>query len=205
MADKNNQLVLIEDDFKVTGSDWVHLFRYMVENGSISKMSGSALKVYVIIKTLSGFENGKTTASQQTIADQSGLSVIQVKRAVKELKFLGYLFSERFGRKNTYQIIEKIPAVHKSGTPDAIAEIPYQRSAVQSLVKKIRSEFVKKLTGNEGIRDVNIIINTGIIENLNINGVESESEEIQVEFSIVEEFEKKIRKIKTKDSLKNSI
>ena len=72
-------------------------------------MSGSALKVYVIIKTLSGFENGKTTASQQTIADQSGLSVIQVKRAVKELKFLGYLFSERFGRKNTIKLLKKFP------------------------------------------------------------------------------------------------
>jgi DNA-binding Lrp family transcriptional regulator len=201
MSERLTQLALIEDDFKVSGSDWVHLFRYMVENGSIAKMSGSALKVYVVIKTLSGFENGKTTASQQTIADQSGLSVPGVKNAINELKNLGYLFSERFGRKNTYSIIEQIPTVHKSGTPNAIAEIPYQRANVQSLIRVIKSEFVKKLTGNEGIRDVNIIINTGVIENLNINGVETEPENIQVEFSLVEEFEKKIGKIKGKSSL----
>lgn len=195
MSNKTPLLTNFEPDhFTVSGSDWVHLFKYMVENKSIAKMSGSALKVYVVIKTLSGFENGKTTASHSVIAEHSGLSVISVKKSIKELKELGYLFSERYGRKNTYQIIEQIPTAHHSGNPNAIAEIPYQRKNMNKLVKVIRDEFVKKLSGTEGIRDVNIIINTGTIENLNINGVVTEPEDIQVEFSIVDEFNKKIGK-----------
>jgi len=187
MDDKMNQLELIADDFRLPGSDFVHVFRYMVENGSIAKMSGSALKVYVVVKILSGFENGKTTASLDDIASQAGLSKSQVQRAVKELKDLGYLFSERFGRKNTYQIIEKIPSVHKSGSPDAIAEIPYRRMGMHDLVQQIRSEVVKKLAGAEGLRDINIIVNMGTIENININEVrEVPDGPIQAEFDVVE-------------------
>jgi len=195
MSEKTPLLPNFEPDhFKVSGSDWVHMFKYMVENGSIAKMSGSGLKVYLVIKILSGFENGKTTKSQQYIGEQAGLSAVQVKRAVKELQGLGYLFIERFGRNNTYQIVEQIPTIHKSGTPNAVAEIPYQRKNINSLVKVIKDEFVKKLSGTEGIRDVNIIINTGTIENLNINGKETEPEDVHVEFSLVEEFNKKIAK-----------
>lgn len=190
MSSKNPLLTNFEPDhFKVSGSDWVHLFKYMVENGSIAKMSGAALKVYVVIKTLSGFENGKTTASHSVIAEHSGLSVVSVKKGIKELKNFGYLFSERYGRRNTYQIVEQIPTAHHSGNPNAIAEIPYQRKNINSLVKVIRNEFIKALTGTENIRDVNIIINTGTIENLNINGVETEPEDIQVEFTAVEELD----------------
>jgi DNA-binding Lrp family transcriptional regulator len=194
MIEEKKQLDLIEDDFKVSGSDWVHLFRYIIETGALAEMTGGAWKVYSVIKLLSGFQDGKTTASHEEIGKYAGLSIAQVKRAIKELKDLGYLYSERYGRKNSYQVIEKIPTAHKSGSPDALAEIPYRRLQVQSLVSKIRSEFLKKLTGSEGIRDVNIIINNGIIENLNIGGVESEPEDIQVEFSLVEEFNKKINR-----------
>ena len=95
MADKDKQLALIEDDFKVTGSDWVHLFRYIIETGSLAEMTGGAWKVYTVIKLLSGFQDGRTTESHNVIGKYAGLSVAQVKRAINELKNLGYLYTER--------------------------------------------------------------------------------------------------------------
>jgi len=187
-----------EDEFRINGSDFIHIFRYMLENGSIAKMSGNSLKVYIVIKTLSGFENGKTTASIEDISISAGLSRSSVLRAIKELKEQKYLFSERFGRKNTYQIIETIPTVHKTGNPQAIAEIPYSRKSINKLVKNIKQEFINKLSGNDsftGIRDINIILNTGNINNLIIGDNQKEvEEEINVEFSLVEMFNKEIEK-----------
>lgn len=183
-----------EDEFKVTGTHFVHFFKYMLDNGSIAEMSGTAFKVYFVIKILSDFENGKTTATQDAIAEKAGISKAQVKRAIDELKDLKYLASERHGRKNTYMIIEHFDTAHKSGTPDGIAKVNYRRGHIQKLVKDIRKQFVKTLNGEEihGIRDVNITINN--IENVNINMANNESDlkdvTVDVDVSPVEELNK---------------
>lgn len=200
MVDDDKQLDLIADDFQLRGAEFAHVFRSMMDSGSIASMSGSALKAYIIIKILSGFEDGKTTAASSFIGEKAGLSRSQVTRAIKELKELGLLFSERIGRRNTYRIIEKIPAIHKSGSPDAMAEIHYSKKSIQKLVGNIKNQIVGQLKGSTIHGDLNIQINFNHIDTVNIKtsseDIEKENDTLQAEFSLVEEFNKKIGKSK---------
>ena len=188
--ENNKQIELIADDFQLKGAEFAHVFRSMMDSGSIALMSGSALKVYIIIKILSGFESGKTTASSDLIGEKAGLSRSQVTRAVKELKDQGLLFSERVGRRNTYRIIEKIPAIHKSGSPSAMTEIHYSKKSINKLVSSIKNQIVEKMRGMTVNGDLNIQINFNQIDKVEIHNPSDEKmDTIQAEFNLVENLE----------------
>jgi biotin operon repressor len=191
MDSELNQLELIPDDFQLKGAEFAHVFRSMMDLGIIASMSGPALKVYIIIKILSGFESGETTASSEVIGQKAGLSRSQVTRAVKELKGSGLLFSERRGRRNTYRIIEKISAVHKSGSPGAMTEIHYSKKSINKLVGSLKGQIVERLKGTTINGDLNIQINFNHIENINLD-LNPEEDSVKAEFSFVEEFNKRV-------------
>ena len=182
----DKQIELIADDFQLQGAEFAHVFRSMMDSGSIALMSGSALKVYIVIKILSGFESGKTTASSDLIGEKTGLSRSQVTRAIKELKEQGLLFSERVGRRNTYRIIEKIPAIHKSGTPSAMTEIHYSKKSINKLVSSIKNQIIEKMRGMTVNGDLNIQINFNQIEKVEIHNPVDAVDTVQAEFDLVE-------------------
>lgn len=185
----DKQIELIPDDFELQGAEFTHVFRSMMDSGTIATMSGSALKVYIIIKLRSGFVDGKTTSSSAEIGEKTGLSKSQVTRAIKELRDMGLLFSERIGRRNTYRIIERIPAVHKSGSPEAMTEIYYSKKSINKLVSSIKGQIVEKMKGMTVNGDLNIQINFNKIDKVEINNLtEDDKENLQAEFEIVEEF-----------------
>lgn len=182
----DKQLELIPDDFKLSGTEFTHVFRAMMDSGAIAAMSGSALKVYIIIKILSGFDDGKTTASSVQIGEKTGLSRAQVTRGIKELKKQGLLFSERFGRRNTYRIIEKIPAIHRSGIPEAMTEIHYSKRSIQKLVGSLRSQIVEKMKGMTINGDINIQINFNHTDTINLNTDHEDINSVEADYSLVD-------------------
>lgn len=141
-------------------TQWFHLFRSMVKQGDIAKFSGSALKVYIVIKSYANFSSGASFPSEQTISSDSGLSTSQVKRCIKELQQLEFIVTEKVGRKNQYVLREKLVIRDLFGNSAAEATWDYVPKMVTDAV-----EEVKKYVQFSSVENTQIIK----IENLQIN------------------------------------
>lgn len=71
----------------------------MIQSGILSRLSGSAIKVYLAIKVASN-----KPLNQATIADQVGLSISQVKRCIQSLEAAGCMTVSKAGRINYYTL-----------------------------------------------------------------------------------------------------
>lgn len=120
---------------------WFHMFDSMIDS-ELGKISGSALKVYLVIKRHSNYQNGLSFPSEKTIAEKAVLSISQVKRCVKELHAQGYLSVTKHGRKNLYMLREKILIQDNKGNSTAEVTWDYVPSAVTNAVEEIKN-YVK--------------------------------------------------------------
>ena len=96
------------DKTLAVNTQWFHVFKSMIDSGDLANISGSALKVYLVIKSHANFNTGASFPSEHTLSVKSGLSISQVKRNLVELRQLSYLLTEKVGRKNHYVLREKI-------------------------------------------------------------------------------------------------
>ena len=148
------------DITQTADTHWFHVFRSMVEHGELANISGSALKVYLVIKSHANFNSGASFPSEQTISIKSGLSISQVKRCVKELQQLAYIVTEKIGRKNHYVLREKLVIHDLFGNSAAEATWDYVPKLVGDAVDE-----VKKYVQFSSVENTQIIK----IENLQIN------------------------------------
>lgn len=143
---------------------WFHIFKAMIDNNELAKMSGSSVKVYLVIKSHTNFATGRSFPGEETIARKSGLSVSQVKRELKALGDLGYITKQKKGRKNEYTLREKVQITDGDGRPTAVATWDYLPSTVRQAVADLRNVLV---TGELGgakivhIERLNIQVNIG--------------------------------------------
>ena len=133
---------------------WFHIFRDMIESGDMARLSGSAIKVYLVIKSHVNFATGRAFPARETIAEKAGLSVAQVKRELKTLEAFGYLTRTREGRNNVYVIREKLGIRDGEGRPTATASWDYLPQGVKDAVADLKNVLV---TGDfEGAKIVHI-------------------------------------------------
>lgn len=123
-------------------TQWFHVFKSMIESGELANISGSAIKVYLVIKSHSNYKSGKSFPSEETMAEKSGLSVSQVKRCVKELKELAYLSVTKQGRKNHYMLKEKVSVRNEKGNSTAQVTWDYIPGMVADAVEELKN-YVK--------------------------------------------------------------
>ena len=73
------------------------VFRDLIDSGTVAELGVYAWTTYTVIKSYANFNSGESFPSVETIAIKSGISVIQVKRSLKQLENKGLLKKEKIG------------------------------------------------------------------------------------------------------------
>lgn len=141
-------------------TQWFHVFRSMIDSGELARLSGSALKVYLVIKSYANYRSGEAFPAESTVAEKSGLSLAQVKRAIKELQQLAYLSISKRGRKNHYSLKEKVMVRNGAGDSAATVTWDYIPGEVANAVDELKTYV------SSGQADSAQLIN---IQNLQVN------------------------------------
>lgn len=157
-------------------TSWFHVFRSTILDGEILKMGDSAFVVYCTIKAHVGFNTGKAFPSVSRLKELTGKSKNTVLRALKHLETLGFLIKEKNGKKNTYQLREKIKIKDDEGGDVAIASWDY----LPSLITNAQAELKRYV--HTGVHDGKIIC----IETINIQNNYGDQNE-QVNFNLKEQ------------------
>lgn len=150
---------------------WFHIFKDMIDSGDMAKLEGSAVKVYLVVKSYTNFSTGRAFPAIETLAEKSGMSDSQVMRCLKALEELGYISKAKEGRRNIYTLREKVQVLDDQGQPAAVATWDYLPSTVQHAVADLKNVLV---TGDiAGARVVHIErLNVQIINGDNNSSVQ---------------------------------
>lgn len=154
-------------------TQWFHFFRSMIDGGGLAEMTGSSLKVYLVIKAHSNYHTGDAFPSHETIAELSGLSVSQVKRLIKDLVSFGYISSSLIGRSSHYRIHETVQIQDESGSNTHKATWDYKPSTVRDAVADLKDALRTRDIGNASVVhierlqvNVNHVASGGVVFNL---------------------------------------
>ena len=135
--EKQNQPDLFKAD-----TSWFHVFKDMIDSGDMAKLDGSAIKVYLVIKSCTNFATGMSFPGVPFIAEKAGLSERQVTRCFAELENAGYITKGRAGRKNVYTLREKVNIRGEDGRPQAVATWDYIPNGVKGAMAELKHAVV---------------------------------------------------------------
>lgn len=144
---------------------WFHVFKDMIDNGDMAKLDGSAIKVYLVVKSYTNFTTGHAFPGIELVGEKAGLSRPQVMRCLKSLEEFGYITRSKVGRNNSYTLREKVMIKGADGRPQAVATWDYIPGKVKESMAEIKNAV---MTGD--MVDGKIIH----IENLFLNVVTGE-------------------------------
>jgi DNA-binding transcriptional MocR family regulator len=162
-----------KNDKYQANTTWIHFFKDMADSGDCAKMGSSAVMIYLIIKTYSNFNHGRSFPSVDLISEKAGLSRSQIMRCLKTLEEYGYISKEKDptqeGNHNIYTVRDKVRINDSEGSPQAIATWDYIPTGIKDAVGEVKNVLVTgKMTNGK-------IIN---IENLTVNIFQHESTQI---------------------------
>lgn len=148
---------------------WFHIFKAMIDNGDLAKLSGSSVKIYLVIKSHTNFSTGQSFPSMEIISEKSGISIAQVKRELKSLEDFGYISKSKIGRRNFYTLREKVEIKDDIGRPAAVATWDYLPSSVKHAIADLRNVLVSgDLAGAKVVHIERLQVN---INNLHDNAI----------------------------------
>lgn len=111
----------------------------MIDSGDLAKLSGSSVKVYMVIKAHTNYNTGQAFPSVETIVTKAGISKPQVMRELKALEEFGYISKVKQGRNNIYTLREKIDIKDDAGRPSAVATWDYVPGSVQQAMAELKN------------------------------------------------------------------
>lgn len=136
---------------------WFHVFKSMVDSGDVAAMGPGATTVYLVIKSYSNWQDGRSFPSLRVIEEKTGMSKMTITRHLKTLEQFGYITREsgrNDGRVNRYTLREKVVIQNDKDEPQAVATWDYLPSTVKAAVAELRNVALK---GDfEGVRLINI-------------------------------------------------
>jgi DNA-binding transcriptional MocR family regulator len=118
-------------------TQWFHVFRAMIDQGDIARIGPHAFTVYAVIKAHANYHSGMASPSIERIAEQSGVSVAQVKRALVVLETDGLILITKSGRSNNYTLCEKIQ-ITKADRPHTLATWAYVPKRAGDTIKELK-------------------------------------------------------------------
>lgn len=143
---------------------WFHVFKDMIDSGDMAKLDGSAIKVYLVVKSYTNFSTGRAFPALDLIAEKAGLSDRQVMRCLSELESFGYISKEKKGRHNLYTLREKVTIKDDTGRPQAVATWDYIPGTVRDAVADLKHVMVTGDLGGAKIVNIeNLTVNMNII------------------------------------------
>lgn len=180
-------------------TSWFHVFKDMIENGDMAKLDGSAIKVYLVVKSHTNFSTGRAFPAIDLVAEKAGLSERQVIRCLAELETAGYIIKNKSGRHNLYTLREKVTLTDDVGRPQAVATWDYLPSSVKDAVADLKNVLV---SGDfNGAKIVNIQNLTVNMVNIGSNSPNSTNIHISDEASLArlpEEIQDALRSIRNR-------
>ena len=156
---------------------WFHVFKDMIDSGDMARLDGSAIKVYLVIKSYTNFSTGRAFPAIELIAEKAGLSKIQVMRCLKNLEKAEYITKSKSGRHNVYILREKVSIKDCEGRPQAVATWDYIPSSVRDAMAELKHAVVSgEMVGGKVIHIESLVLNlaTGDSTQININGMDLE-------------------------------
>lgn len=154
---------------------WFHFLRDMIESGDMAKLGGSAMMVYLVIKSYTNFATGMSFPKIEKIAEKAGLSQVQVKRCLKALEESGYITKEKDGRHNVYTLREKVVINDENGRPQAVATWDYIPNNVKAAIAELKHAVVTgEMMGGKIIHIENMVFNvfTDHSSQINLNSID---------------------------------
>jgi len=154
---------------------WFHVFKDMIDSGDMANLDGSAIKVYLVIKSYTNFSTGRAFPAIELIAEKAGLSKIQVMRCLKSLEQAEYITKSKSGRNNVYTLREKVSIKDSEGRPQAVATWDYIPNSVRDAISELKHAVVTgEMIGGRVIHIEKLVLNvaTGDSTQININGID---------------------------------
>ena len=163
---------------------WFHVFKDMIDSGDMAILDGSAIKVYLVIKSYTNFSTGRAFPAIELIAEKSGLSKEQVMRCLKSLEKAEYISKEKSGRHNVYTLREKVSIKDAEGRPQAVATWDYIPNSVKDAMAELKHAVVTgDMVGGKVIHIENLVLNVMTGDNstqVNINAADLEKLPINI-------------------------
>ena len=157
---------------------WFHVFKDMIDNGDMAKLDGSAIKVYLVVKSYTNFSTGRAFPAIDLVAEKAGLSERQVMRCLVELEDAGYISKNKSGRHNVYTLREKVSIKDSEGRPQAVATWDYIPNSVKDAMAELKHAVVTgDMVGGRIIHIENLVLNVQTGDNstqININASDLE-------------------------------
>ncbi len=139
---------------------WFHVFKDMIDNGDMARLDGSAIKVYLVVKSYTNFSTGRAFPALDLIAEKAGMSERQVMRCLIELEGAGYISKGKEGRHNIYTLREKVTIKDDTGRPQAVATWDYIPNSVRDAVADLKHVMVAgDLNGAKIVHIQNLTVN----------------------------------------------
>ena len=154
---------------------WFHVFKDMIDSGDMANLDGSAIKVYLVIKSYTNFSTGRAFPAIELIAEKAGLSKIQVMRCLKNLEQAEYITKSKAGRNNVYTLREKVSIKDSEGRPQAVATWDYIPNSVRDAISELKHAVVTgEMIDGRVIHIEKLVLNvaTGDSTQININGMD---------------------------------
>lgn len=146
-------------------TQWVHVFKSMIDGGYVAEIGPLAFTVYAVIKSHANFDSGEAWPGIQLISKLSGISCAQVKRELKVLEDAGFVTKKKCGRSNHYTLVEKLTITDQQGHPQGEARwtyIPRRTSAAVGELKRCLNKGNLADLKMVHIEHLNVQINLGI-------------------------------------------
>lgn len=151
-------------------TSWFHVFKDMIDNGDMARLDGSAIKVYLVVKSYTNFATGHAFPSVDLVAEKAGLSSRQVLRSFAELEKTGYITKEKMGRQNVYTLREKVVINDSEGKPQAVATWDYIPGSVKHAMAELKHAVVTgEMVAGKIIHIENLILNVATGDSTQVN------------------------------------
>ncbi len=125
---------------------WLRIMRELVGNGTWKEMKPYAAAIYVVVKAYANGKTGECSMSQEKLADLSGMSLAQGKRALGKLVELGLLEVRNVGRYRRYVVVERVSLRSQDGVV-ATATWPYipmiSEAAIHEIKRLVEAEILQ--------------------------------------------------------------
>ncbi|WP_321947216.1 helix-turn-helix domain-containing protein [Paraburkholderia sp. J10-1] len=116
---------------------WLRIMRELVANGTWKEMKPYAAAIYVVVKAYANGKTGECSLSQEKLADLSGMSLAQGKRALTKLVELGLLKVRNVGRYRRYVVVERVSLRGADGVV-ATATWPYIPTIAEAAIREVK-------------------------------------------------------------------
>lgn len=151
-------------------TSWFHVFKDMIDNGDMARLDGSAIKVYLVVKSYTNFATGHAFPAVELVGEKAGLSRPQVMRCLKSLEEAGYITRSKAGRQNVYTLREKVIINDSEGRPQAVATWDYIPNNVKTAMAELKHAVVSgDMLNGKIIHIENLILNIATGDSTQVN------------------------------------